>query len=124
MWRLIFLKFQQIKKRGDACQRLTLTTFIPETVAELEFGEILNCYEPNRLLENFFTARNENQDLQISVRLTPVLIQFLSITIKYFLYLQSEITFVSVRKRRPYHKGTWCSGGSAPRILNQGIRWN
>jgi hypothetical protein len=29
-----------------------------------------------------------------------------------------------VRKRRPYHKGTWCSGGSAPRILNQGIRWN
>jgi len=27
----------------------------------------------------FFTARNENQDLQLSVRLTPVLIQFLSI---------------------------------------------
>jgi len=29
-----------------------------------------------------FTTRNENQDLQLSVRLTPVLIQFLSIIIK------------------------------------------
>jgi hypothetical protein len=52
-WWLIFLKVQQIKKRGDACQHLALATSTPETVAELEFGEILNCYELNWLLENF-----------------------------------------------------------------------
>jgi len=30
-----------------------VATFTPETVGELEFGEILNCFEQNRRLENF-----------------------------------------------------------------------
>jgi len=46
----------KLKKRGDACQHLALATFTPETVAELEFGEILNCYELNWLLENFYCS--------------------------------------------------------------------
>jgi len=41
------------KKRRYPCQHLVLATFTPETVGELEFGEILTCYEPNRLPENF-----------------------------------------------------------------------
>ena len=50
-------------------QHLAVASFTPETVGELKFGEIWNCYETNRLPEKFVTAKNENQDLQLLVRL-------------------------------------------------------
>ena len=46
-----------MKKRRDVCHHFALATFTPETVGELEFGGILNCYEPNRLPENLLLFR-------------------------------------------------------------------